>query len=169
MLGGIDAAAARPEALLICVGSGVGRRRIARRLAGLGVDRERYATVLDASVRVPFGCTVGAGSVLLAGCVLTASVAVGDHVVAMPRVTMTHDVVVEDCATLAAGVSLGGRVIVGEAAYLGMNCSVRQDVWVGAGAIVGMGAAVLGDVPSGQVWVGVPARRLAAVGAGGRR
>jgi acetyltransferase-like isoleucine patch superfamily enzyme len=98
---------------------------------------------------------------LLAGCVLTAQVTIGCHVVAMPQVTMTHDDVVSDFATLCAAVTLGGSVHIGEAAYLGMASCVRERVIIGAGALIGMGAVVLSDVPPHQVWVGNPAHPLA--------
>ncbi|CAN5472303.1 hypothetical protein BH10ACT4_BH10ACT4_06870 [soil metagenome] len=160
VLGGVELALHRDEALLICVGPGSGRQKIATRLAGLGVDEARFATLIDRSVRVPPGCRVGAGSILLAGVVLTADVTVGRHVVAMPQVILTHDDRVGDFATLAAHATLGGSVSVGEAAYLGMSCSVRQGVSIGAEATVGMGAVVLTDVPDGETWAGVPARAL---------
>lgn len=160
VLGGIAHAAEYDADLLVCVGSGVGRRSVVARLADLGVDPGRYATLVDDAVRIPGGCTVGVGSILLAGVVLTADVAVGRHVVVMPNATLTHDVRLDDFATLTAGVSLAGSVRVGEAAYLGMNASVRQGVAIGAGAVIGMGAAVLGDVPAGETWAGVPARAL---------
>ncbi|MEJ3403946.1 NeuD/PglB/VioB family sugar acetyltransferase [Rathayibacter sp. YIM 133350] len=161
VLGGIDDAAGRSEHLVVCVGAGAGRRRIVERLEALGVTEDRFGTVLADAVRIPEGCTVGAGSILLKGAVLTADVSVGRHSVLMPNVTLTHDDILEDFVTIATGVALGGGVRVGEAAYLGMNVSVRQTVRIGAGATIGMGAAVLGDVPDGETWAGVPARRLA--------
>lgn len=146
--------------LLICAGSGAARRSIARRLAAMGVGTSAYGRVIHPSVEVPPGCTVGNGCILLASVVLTASVHLHRHVVAMPNVTLTHDDVVSDYATICAGVSLGGRVTVGEAAYLGMNSSVRQDVTIGHDGVLGMGAVLLQDLPPGETWAGVPARHL---------
>ncbi len=158
VLGGIEILADHDAELVLCAGRGAVRESLGRRVDANG--RRRYATVVHPSVDVPASCSVGSGSVLLAGCALTASAVVGEHVVCMPHVTITHDDIVEDFATLAAGVSLGGGVRVGRAAYLGMGASVREGRSVGEDAVVGMGAAVLADVPPGQTWVGVPAQRL---------
>lgn len=161
VLGPISDVFRYPEArVVICVGAGSGRARVAARLTALGLPSHRYATVIDSSVRLPEGCRIGSGSILLGHVTLTAGVTLGDHVVVMPGVTLTHDDVVEDFATFAAGVSLGGSVRIGRGAYLGMNASVREGAAVGAGATIGMGAAVLADVPDGETWVGVPARVL---------
>jgi sugar O-acyltransferase (sialic acid O-acetyltransferase NeuD family) len=156
VLGGIDLARERPEALLVCAGPGSARRRIVDRLDG----PQRFATAIDASVRVPPGCSIGSGSILLAGVVMTADVVIGQHVVAMPQTVFTHDDVAEDFATFAAGVRLGGGVHVGAAAYLGMGAGVRQNLRIGADATVGMGSVVLSDVPEGETWAGVPARQM---------
>ncbi len=67
---------------------------------------------------VPGSCSVGSGSVLLAGCVLTADVAIGRHVVCMPNSTFTHDDVIEDFATVCAGVTLGGTSAGGRRAHI---------------------------------------------------
>ncbi len=164
VLGGLEVAAREPRTqVVVCAGRGAAREAIVERLAAAGVTADRYATYVDPSVRVPDGSSIGAGSVLLAGVVLTTAVRIGRHVVVMPQATFTHDDVVEDFATVAAGVSLGGGVRIGRAAYLGMNASVREGVRVGARVTIGMGAAVLKDVPDGEVWAGVPARRLADV------
>ncbi len=148
------------SSIVVCAGHGAVRRRLVSRLTELGVSVDRYSSVIHPSVDVPRGCTVGPGSVLLAGVVLTADVTVGRHVVVMPHVTLTHDDMLEDYVTLCAGVVLGGEVRVGSAAYLGMSSSVRERVTVGAGATLGMGSALLRDLPPGQTWAGVPARPM---------
>jgi sugar O-acyltransferase (sialic acid O-acetyltransferase NeuD family) len=161
VLGGLDVVAAQQDcSLVLCAGRGVVRDQLAERLRELGVGDDRYATVVHPSVFVPESCTIGAGSVVLAGSVLTATVAVGRHVVVMPQVTLTHDDVVDDFATLCAGVTLGGGVRVGHAAYLGMSSSVREKVTVGARSTLGMGAVLVSDLPPGEVWAGVPARPM---------
>jgi len=160
VLGGVELAAQLPGSFLVCVGAGSGRRRIVERLAESGIGDERFATLVDDFAAIADNSLIGAGTVILAGTVLTADVIVGRHVVIMPNCTLTHDDIVDDFATLAAGVSVGGVVHIGAEAYLGMNASIRQRTSVGAGATVGMGAVVLEDVPSEQVWAGVPAKEL---------
>ncbi|MBO1769117.1 acetyltransferase [Agrococcus sp. TF02-05] len=160
VLGSTDAALGRNERLLVCVGPSRSRRDVVARLRALGVERDRFATIVAPSAIVGRSSTVGRGSILLDGVVVTADARIGDHVVIMPNCTVTHDDVLEDFATLAAGVALGGGVTIGEASYVGMNATVRQGVRVGAEATVGMAAAVVRDVPGGQTWAGVPARAL---------
>lgn len=161
VLGGIESVSSFPDAaILVCAGRGHARRAIVKRLQGQGVTEDRYATVVAPDVRVPTGCEVGAGSVLLSGTVLTADVSIGRHVVAMPGVVMTHDDQIADFATLCARVTLGGNVRIGESAYLGMGSTVRERTEVGAGSILGMGAVLLRDLPEGETWAGTPAQPL---------
>ena len=150
----------RHAQVALCIASGPARELAVARLAGLGFDANRYATLIHPSTAIPEGCIVGRGSILFANVVMTADVFLGEHVVAMPGVTLAHDDVVEDFATLAAGACLGGSVRVGRGACVGMNACVRERSLVGAYAMVGMGAVVLRDVPARQTWVGVPARPL---------
>jgi acetyltransferase-like isoleucine patch superfamily enzyme len=44
--------------------------------------------------------------------------------------------------------------------YLGVNAVVMPGVTIGEGAVVGAGAVVTHDVPAGEIWVGVPARKI---------
>ena len=63
ILGPLDAVARYPEAqLLLCAGRGSARRHIFERLAALGVEDGRYATVTDPSAAVSGTCSIGAGS-----------------------------------------------------------------------------------------------------------
>jgi sugar O-acyltransferase (sialic acid O-acetyltransferase NeuD family) len=159
--GGLEHVGSNPDVeVLVAAGHGRVRRSIVERLARQGVDPHRHTTVVHPRVSVPPGCSLGRGTVVLEGAILTADIRVGHHVVMMPRVTLTHDDLVQDYATLCAGVTLGGGVTVGTGAYVGMNASVREGVRIGACATLGMGSALLQDMPDGQVWAGVPARPL---------
>lgn len=161
VLGPIDLIHDRPDLrLVVCVGNPrdyFARAAIVRRL---GLTERRYATVVHPFAQVSRSSTVGAGSVLLAGVVLTADATLGRHVAVMPHAVVTHDVVVRDYATLASAVLLGGGVVVDEGAYLGAGAMVREGVHIGAWSQVGMGSVVLRDVPAGEVWAGNPARKL---------
>ena len=161
VLGSVDLAAELVDhELVLALGKGGHRRRVAARLEMLGLDAGRYTSLIHPRVVLPGSCSIGVGAIALDGVVLTADVEVGRHVVLMPHVTLTHGCTIADFATLCAGVSLGGDVEVGEAAYLGMNASVHEGVRIGAGATLGMGSVLLHDLPAGETWAGVPARPL---------
>lgn len=160
VLGAVAAAVDRPEQLLITIGPSMARQRVVNGLERIGVGPDRYATFIAGSAVVGSTSTVGVGSILLDGVVVTADVEIGSHVVIMPNCTITHDDRLADFATLAAGASLGGGVHIGEAAYVGMNACVYPRCSIGQHSTVGMGAVVIGDLPRDQTWAGVPARRL---------
>ncbi len=160
--GAVDAITQHPDAeVVVCLGTGVARRRVVQRLTTLGVQQDRYTSLVHPTAEVPDGCSVLPGSIVLACVVLTADVVIGRHAVLMPHVTVTHDGHVGDFATLCAGVALGGSVVVGAGAYLGMRASVRERITLGVGCTLGMGSVAVSDVPAGERWVGVPARPLA--------
>jgi sugar O-acyltransferase (sialic acid O-acetyltransferase NeuD family) len=163
VLGTSEALADMPDAqLVVCPGTperyGVKRRIVER----LGLPPERYATLVHPGAIVPASCSLGVGTVLLAGVVCTVDVTIGDHVGVMPQSVFTHDDRLEDYVIVTAGVRLAGTVHVKEGAYLGSGAVVRENRTIGRGSQVGMGAVVLQDVPDGEVWVGNPARFLRA-------
>lgn len=161
VLGGIvDVVSSTDARVVICTGSPTNwwsRTLLARRLA---IEPERYATIVHPSVSLGVDTLLGHGTILLAGCVTTASVDVGAHVVAMPGVILTHDDRIGDGVTFGSGVRLGGGVVVERGAYLGAGSLVREGLAIGAWAFLGMGSVLLESLPSAEVWVGSPAHHL---------
>ncbi|HEX4703742.1 MAG TPA: NeuD/PglB/VioB family sugar acetyltransferase [Pseudonocardiaceae bacterium] len=161
VIGGTERVHDFPDAaVVLCVASPArpgGRLRLAERL---GLLSDRWATVVHPAASIAPGTVLGEGSVVLANVVVTAPITVGAHVMAMPHVLLTHDDEIADGVILAGRATLAGGVRVGSGAYLGQGSMVREYLSIGAGAVIGMGAVVLADVPDGQTWAGVPARKL---------
>jgi sugar O-acyltransferase (sialic acid O-acetyltransferase NeuD family) len=163
VIGPCEAVHDHPEAqVTACVASPNDPLRRRRLVERLGLPRDRYATLVHPAAVVAESARIGSGSVLHATAVLTADVTVGAHVAVMPAVVLTHDVVVGDGVTFGARASAAGGVAIERGAYVGSGALLREGLVVGEGSIVGMGAVVTRSVPAGEVWVGVPARRVRA-------
>lgn len=164
VVGSIETHTLFPEAKFInciaSVASPSSRLAVYRKME---VDNERFATLVHPCSSIPPSVQLGSGSIVLASCVLTADIRVGNQCVLMPFVALTHDDQVEDGVTFGSGVKISGGVKIGECAYLGSGALVRENTTVGEYSIIGMGAVVLEDIPASQMWVGNPARFLRMV------
>jgi sugar O-acyltransferase (sialic acid O-acetyltransferase NeuD family) len=161
VLGATDRVHDYPDVAVVpCVASA---RRPTARLQlteRLGLPSDRWATIIHPATSIASGTVVGEGSIVLAGVVVTAPITIGPYFVAMPHVLLTHDDALGAGVTMAGRATLGGGVRVGNGAYLGQGCMVRENLSIGAYGVIGMGSVVLTDVPDGQTWAGVPARKL---------
>ena len=54
----------------------------------------------------------------------------------------------------------GAPIVLEENVWIGAQCMVLKGVRLGKGAVIGAGSVVTKSVPAGEVWAGVPARRL---------
>jgi acetyltransferase-like isoleucine patch superfamily enzyme len=55
---------------------------------------------------------------------------------------------------------IGDDIVIAENVWLGAHVTILPGVKIGSDAIIGAGAVVTRDVPAGETWVGVPARKL---------
>lgn len=162
VLGSLDLLPSMPEVgVVITMGNPQDPAIRSRIVERLSLPAERYRTLIHPMATVGPDVEIGAGTVIHAGSVFTQDIRIGRHVAIMPNVVFTHDDQVGDFATLGAGAMLAGSVVVEDSAYVGSGATVREGCRIGPGAVVGMGSVVLTDVPGGEAWAGVPARRLA--------
>ncbi len=52
------------------------------------------------------------------------------------------------------------EILIGEHVWLGCNVIVLKGVTIGSGAVVGAGAVVTKSIPAGEIWAGIPARKM---------
>lgn len=144
---------------LAAVGSPRLRRDLVRRAEAAGmlacppIVDPRAAVCSDA-------VTAGKGTLIAPGCLLTTNIKIGEHCIINLACTIGHDVVIEDFATLAPGAGISGSVTLGFASSIGTGASIRERCSVGVESVLGMGAALTKNLPDGETWVGVPARKI---------
>ena len=103
---------------------------------------------------------IGEGSILTAGCILTADIHIGSHVLINLNTTIGHDVQIGSCSSIMTGVNVAGGVRIGEGVLVGSGSNILNQVKIGDFSKVGMGSVVIRDVEVDTTVVGVPARKV---------
>lgn len=154
-LGTIDAAlAAHPaSSFVIAVGSPEHRAHIAAR-----VGSDRAETLVHPAASIGSLTTLGVGTVVCAGVLVSTNVRIGRHAHVNPGAIIGHDSVLADAVSLNPGSVVSGDVRIGERVLIGAKSVVLQGLSIGADVTVGAAACVTKDAPSGVTLVGVPAR-----------
>ncbi|MFQ6048959.1 MAG: acetyltransferase [Phycisphaerae bacterium] len=154
-------------AALVGVGSvGQADRRILLfgRLRAIGFT---LPTIRHGSATVSPAAQLAAGTMVLAAAVVNGGAVIGSNVIVNTAAVVEHDCRIGDHAHLAPRSVLGGQVVIEPAAHIGLGAVVLDGRRVGREAIVAAGAVVTRDVPDQAVVMGVPARIVRYVRAGG--
>lgn len=156
ILGGAEFLKTRRDAWVVCaVGSAKIRRKVIENLEGV-----RFATLIDPAVIRSGRVSIGEGTILCGGTILTVDVSVGKHCIINLDCTIGHDVVLKDFVTLYPGVHVSGHTEIEECCEIGTGTQIIQGKRIGKGSIVGAGAVVIRDIPEGCTAVGNPARAI---------
>lgn len=147
------------EVWVVCaVGVAKTRRKIVEKLRDYA--NVRFATLIDPSVMYSNRVTVGEGSVICAGSILTVDINVGEHVIINLDCTIGHDAVLQDYVTLYPSVNVSGMTEIGYACEVGTGTQIIQGKRIGDYSIVGAGAVVINDIPEKCTAVGSPAKPI---------
>jgi len=146
-----------PYAVVMAVGDIKSKVDIVNRLKGFNV---KWATVIDPTAIVRGPGKIGRDVVVQAGCNLISFKEIGDHTYINMCAGVYHDCVVGEFCQIAPYAHLMGNVTVGDRVLIGASATVLQGLTIGDDARIGAGAVVTKDVPAGETWVGVPARKV---------
>jgi sugar O-acyltransferase (sialic acid O-acetyltransferase NeuD family) len=143
--------------LVLGIGLPKVKRSVVERLSGLGVP---WATVIHPQAIIGANVSIGEGSYVGAGAIITVNVHIGRFATVNLHCQVAHDDVLESFVTLHPDVHLSGNVTVREGAELGAGAIVIPGVEVGAWATLGAGCVAVKSLAGDQVYVGLPARPL---------
>lgn len=127
-------------------------------------ERFKFGTLVDPSAIIGEMVSIGAGSIICAGVILTVDIEVGQHAIININSTIGHDVRIQNFVTIAPNSSISGNVILENLVEVGTNATLREKLVVKEGAMIGMGGVVTKNVPANHVMVGNPAKLLKVIG-----
>jgi sugar O-acyltransferase (sialic acid O-acetyltransferase NeuD family) len=147
---------------VIAIGDSVLRERCVQKCAAAGLT---FASLVHPRVEVSRWVTLGEGTIICAGSIVTTNIALGRHVAVNIDCTISHDTSIGDFTTLSPGVHLAGWVTLGRRVSLGTAAVVKngargRPIVIGDDAIIGAGACVIGDIEPNAKVAGVPARPI---------
>ena len=123
------------------------------RIRGYGTYLSRDEIKLGKSV------SIGEGSLFVAH----GSIKIGNHTIISRNCvirTRDHDYS-EDCLPFSENYTYNS-VSIGDGVWIGMNVVINPGVNIGNYAIIASNAVVAKDVPSGEIWGGLPAKKISA-------
>lgn len=130
------------------------KKRIVNRIRG----RFKFATIIHPKVWIHDFMTLGEGSVVYEGVILTANIEIGKHVIISPKCGIGHDSIVKDYVSLLWNVNVSGNDVIEEGVMMGSGSTVIQGKIIGQGSTIGAGAVVVNNIDSYSTAVGVPAK-----------
>ncbi len=144
---------------VVAVGNPRTRKSIVNAMTAL--DSPSFGTLVHPSVQMDrSSVTIGAGSVICAGCVGTVDFSLGKHVIVNIKCTLAHDDVINDFVTIAPLCAISGDVVIGEGTEIGTASAIRQGVRIGQGAMLGMGGVLVKDMEPNTLYLGAPAKAV---------
>jgi sugar O-acyltransferase (sialic acid O-acetyltransferase NeuD family) len=117
------------------------RRKIRETLNGCNLQ---FPAVIhpEASIHSTTFVSVGQGSYIAGGCILTTRISIGQHSMLLPGVSLSHDTEIGDFCTLMPGVRISSGAVIGNRVTIGTGAIIAKNVTIEEGAVIAAGAVI---------------------------
>lgn len=122
------------------------------------LPKVKWETLIHPSAIVTRTVSIGEGSIITAGNVISNNTNIGKHCLLNLSCTVGHDNTIENYSAVMPGCNLSGFTVLKEGSYLGTGVKIIPGKTIGENAIIGAGAVVVKDIPANCTAVGNPAR-----------
>ncbi|WP_447017671.1 acetyltransferase [Shewanella algae] len=143
---------------VIAIGSPRTRELVLNKMLVSG--KPKFTTLVHPSVKLSNTVSIGVGSIICAGTILTTDIKLGEHNILNLNVTVGHECILEDFVTIAPMAAVSGNVTVRSLVEVGTGAVIRQGLEIGAGAMLGMGGVLTKNIPGNTIFAGNPAKKL---------
>ena len=140
---------------IVAIGDSETRSKVVDKIGNV-----KFATLIDPSVYINNTISIGIGSIICAGSIITVNVVIGKHAIINLDCTLGHDAIIEDFVTLLPSVNVSGHVVVKDHTSIGTGSQIIQEKTVGSHTIVGAGSVVVKDISDYVVAVAIPANEI---------
>lgn len=113
--------------------------------------------VLSLVIRIIFSCQISPGVYLGKGTILGYG---GLGVVIHGQCQIGNRVNIGTNVTLGGNFGKGGVPEIEDDVFIGSGAKLLGPIRIGKGAVIGVNSVVLTDVPSGEIYAGIPAKKI---------
>jgi sugar O-acyltransferase (sialic acid O-acetyltransferase NeuD family) len=147
-----------PLHLVLAIGNPVVKRKIHQKITNPNIQ---YPVLIHPNVVIgASNVTIGEGSIICAGNIITVDIAIKEHVILNLSCTVGHDTIIGAYASFMPAVNISGEVNIGTAVYVGTGAKIINQLQIGEETIVGAGAVVSKTLPPKCTAVGIPAKPI---------
>ena len=143
---------------IIAIGSPRTRKKVLDKMLTFG--EPDFAILIHPSVRFSNTVSIGEGSIICAGSILTADISLGKHNILNLNVTVGHECEFADYVTIAPMVAVSGNVKLQYLVEVGTGAVIRQGLELAEGSMLGMGGILTKNIPERLIFAGNPAKKL---------
>ena len=119
-----------------------------------------YTAIHSTAIVSQLETTIGEGSMIMAGAIISPGVTVGRHCILNTGSIVEHNTVLEDYVRVSVAAKTGGDVFIGKSTWVGIGASVNNCISICPGCMLGAGAVVVKNVTEPGVYCGIPARKM---------
>lgn len=146
---------------VVAIGDPGQRRRAVAACESHGLSA---TTLMHPRVEASNSISLGSGSLICAGSILTVDIDIGLHVHINLDCTIGHDVGIGSFSTLSPGVHVSGNVQIGDGVFIGTGANIINGypdapLIIANGAVIAAGSCVTKPVEPNAMVAGVPAVR----------
>ena len=162
VIGAIDRAKDFDKKVKFVFAIGSYKTRLLRKklLERIGIEEERYVTLVHPTAKVFSTASINHGCVIHYGSVIF------NHSVIDSFCTISANCVIGVGNLIGKGALLGSNITtttgvkIGSFSFVGSSCSIAENKEIGAGAYIGMGSSIFKNIPPGTFVLGNPIKAL---------